>query len=682
VHRYYQEQYQLDGGLQNRYATASDAAGLTMGTYDTTQLPVYKYLHAAGHPSYTIADNFFAGAFGGSFINHQWLIAAATPTFAGAPNDAGASDLHSVVDANGMPASSPLYASPLGAAVKDASLTASCSPPAGRPATPAGVKCGDFAVNTIQPAAAPNAPGTGAARMLPPLTGPTIGDELSGAGVDWAWYSGGWSNANGEVDAPGWTNGHGPACSDAATITGATYPNCPDALFQFHHQPFNYYAAYAPGTAARAQHLRDEQQFLTEARSTSSCNLKPVSFVKPIGAENEHPGYTGEAQGSSHLVSLLQAVSDGACAKDTVVVVTYDEFGGQWDHVSPPGQGNNNGPHDVWGPGTRVPALLVAPRFKGGFAVDHTSHDTTSILATIEHRFGLASLGTRDAAVADLSSSLTGLDTTAPVITVPSDISVTQTTVGGAAVSYVVTSSDPDDSVATSSCTPASGSTFAVGATTVKCSATDTAGNSSSASFTVKVTAAGPPVITVPAFRTLGALIATGLVVNYDVTAKDPIDGAIPATCSPPSGSTLPVGTTTVTCTATDKSGRTATKTFDVTVEPPGSDQAIGAVKIEAAKTSGNAATVTVACVGPDTTSCTITLELLTPMATSAKAKHARAKAGKRTVDLSGGAKQTVRLQLSAAATRKLRARHRLSVRLRVSEIGGKTKTRQLVFKG
>ena len=89
-----------------------------------------------------------------------------------------------------------------------------------------------------------------------------------------------------------------------------------------------------------------------------------------------------------------------------MVIVTYDEFGGQWDHVSPPGQGNNNGPHDQWGPGTRIPALVISPFLRGNFAVDHTQYDTTSILATIEHRYGLSALGpdTRDGQVNDLSS--------------------------------------------------------------------------------------------------------------------------------------------------------------------------------------------------------------------------------------------------------------------------------------
>jgi acid phosphatase len=405
VHRFYQEQYQLNDGRQNRYVTGSDAVGLAMGVYDTRALPIYRYLHRPGYPRYAIADNFFQAAFGGSFLNHQWLIAASNPIWPGAVNDGSDDDLHSVVDANGMPTNYPLYTSPLGTAVKDFALTASCAPGPGRPPTPPGVLCGDYAVNTIQPPYQPYAPGTAPSRRLPPQTAPTIGDRLNKAGVDWAWYSGGWSNANGDIDAPGWTNGSGPACSDPNTITGAVFPNCPDKLFQFHHQSFNYYASFAPGIAARAAHLRDEQEFLQLAGSSAkSCNLKPVSFIKPIGAENEHPGYASESTGSNHLIELLRAVQDSRCAKDTMVVVTYDEFGGQWDHVTPPGQGGTGGPHDVFGPGTRLPALVISPFLRGSFVVDHTQYDTTSILATIERRFDLAPLSTRDAAVHDLSS--------------------------------------------------------------------------------------------------------------------------------------------------------------------------------------------------------------------------------------------------------------------------------------
>ena len=397
VHRFYQEQYQLHAGRMDRFVTGSDATGLTMGYYDTTRLPVYRYLHAPSHPSYAIADHFFQAAFGGSFLNHQWLVAAVTPVFAGALADSSAGNLHSVVDADGMPAEYPLY-HPTGP-VKDAPLTVQC------PAPVAGLACGDFAVNTIQPAFQPYAPGTPVAKRLPALTNSTIGESLTTAGIDWAWYAGGWSNANGDSNAPGWTNGTGPACADPGANPDATYPNCPDRLFQYHHQPLNYFAAYAPGTPARAAHLRDEQEFIRLAQTPgTTCNLKPVSFVKPAGADNEHPGYASQGIGDDHLVSLLRAVAEGACGKDTMIIVTYDEFGGQWDQVTPPGQGAAPGVHDQWGPGTRIPTLIVTPFLPAETVVDRAAHDTTAILATLEHRYGLPPLGPRDAAVTDLST--------------------------------------------------------------------------------------------------------------------------------------------------------------------------------------------------------------------------------------------------------------------------------------
>jgi phospholipase C len=80
------------------------------------------------------------------------------------------------------------------------------------------------------------------------------------------------------------------------------------------------------------------------------------------------------------------------------VVVIYQE------NVTPPGQGGKRGPHDDFGPSTRIPALVISPFLHGSFVVDHTQHDTTSVLATIERRFGLDPLSTRDATVQDLSS--------------------------------------------------------------------------------------------------------------------------------------------------------------------------------------------------------------------------------------------------------------------------------------
>src|SRR3954451_25070381 len=184
VHRFYQEQYQIDGGRQDRYVTGSDAIGLTMGYYDTTLLPIYQYLHSAGAPNYVIADDFFQAAFGGSFLNHQALVSAQAPVFVNADKSGFASgatgngcatgtancDLHSTVDSNGvpngLPNNYPLYTPT--AKVADAPLTeatdafGNCKPslPTGAVQPPAGTLCGDYAVNTIQPFTQPYAPNT------------------------------------------------------------------------------------------------------------------------------------------------------------------------------------------------------------------------------------------------------------------------------------------------------------------------------------------------------------------------------------------------------------------------------------------------------------------------------------------------------------------------------------------
>lgn len=401
VHRFYNEQYQIDGGRMDRYTTGSDAAGLTQGYYDTRQLPVYNYLTGPQAPKSVVLDDFFQSAFGGSFLNHQWLVTARTPVYAGALADGSADDLHSVVGPDGFPAGTPLH--PATPGTKDAALTQAANPDgscvvrAGQPTPPAGTVCGDYAINTIQPAYQPYAPGTPEARRLPPQAYPTIGTRLSAADVSWAWYAGGWDNANGNVGGRGWTNGSTPGtCTDPQHNVNAVYPNCPDALFQFHHQPLNYFAEYAPGTAARAAHLRDEQDFLHQVRIGA---LPSVSFVKPVGEENEHPGYASVSAGERHLVDLLKAIAAGPEADTTAVVVTYDEFGGQWDHVPPP---TGPGVSDQWGPGTRIPALVVSPLLLGS-TVSSLPADTTSILATIEDRYGLAPLTSRDASVNSLA---------------------------------------------------------------------------------------------------------------------------------------------------------------------------------------------------------------------------------------------------------------------------------------
>lgn len=328
VHRFYQEQYQIDHGKMDKFVAWSDSAGLAMSYYDATNGAEGKLAK-----QYTLADNFFHAAFGGSFLNHFWLICACTPKWPNAP----ASKIIKL-DKNGM-------------LVSDGAVT------------PDG-----YAVNTSYTINNPHPPTITDPKQLVPLQMmPTIGDRLSDKDISWAWYSGGWNDA----------------------LAGKA-----DPLFQFHHQPFAFFANYADGKPAKAEHLKDISDFMT---ALGNNTLPAVSFVKPLGPENEHPGYTDLVQGQEYVKHLVEAIQGSPYWKDTAIIITYDENGGRWDHVAPP-------VIDRWGPGTRVPTIIISPYAKKGF-VDHTQYDTTSILKFIESRWGLKPLGTRDANANNLTNA-------------------------------------------------------------------------------------------------------------------------------------------------------------------------------------------------------------------------------------------------------------------------------------
>ncbi len=118
-------------------------------------------------------------------------------------------------------------------------------------------------------------------------------------------------------------------------------------------------------------------------------------------------------------------------------------------------------------------------------------------------------------------------------------------------------------------CTPASTSTFAIGTTTVTCTAADASGNQATTTFPVTVVDTAPPVLTVPADITTKATTAAGATVTYVVTATDVVSGPATPVCVPASGTAFAIGTTTVTCTASDPRGNSTSKTFTVTVARP-----------------------------------------------------------------------------------------------------------------
>lgn len=131
---------------------------------------------------------------------------------------------------------------------------------------------------------------------------------------------------------------------------------------------------------------------------------------------------------------------------------------------------------------------------------------------------------------------------------------------------------DVVDGAGTATCLPTSGTTFAIGSTTVTCSASDAAGNTASRVFNVSVRDTTPPALTVPTGISATATVGSGVPVTFSASATDAVDGSGPVLCSPASGSVFPVGVTTVRCAATDRAGNTGTAMFNVSVtliEPP-----------------------------------------------------------------------------------------------------------------
>ncbi|MFA6188128.1 MAG: alkaline phosphatase family protein [Sulfuricurvum sp.] len=331
VHRFYQNQLQINGGKNDRFADISDEKGLAMGYHDIHKSTLWRYAK-----EYTLCDNFFAAAFGGSFLNHQWLIAARTP-YVGEETNISRYELSSN-----------------GEIIRDGILTSD-----------------GYAVNTIQPFNPPYKAKYADPKMrLKPLTYDTIGDRLSEKKITWSWYSGGYDEA---------VEGKGDIIN-----------------YQYHHNPFLYFEKYAPNTEGRG-HIKDEKLFFSELREGK---LPSVVFFKPAALDNQHPGYASVRAADDKLRQIIESVQANQTVwQKSVIIVTYDENGGLWDHAAPP-------KGDRWGPGTRIPAIVISPYAKRSY-IDHTPYDTTSILKLIEHRYDLEPLTDRDRNAHDLVNALT-----------------------------------------------------------------------------------------------------------------------------------------------------------------------------------------------------------------------------------------------------------------------------------
>ena len=159
-------------------------------------------------------------------------------------------------------------------------------------------------------------------------------------------------------------------------------------------------------------------------------------------------------------------------------------------------------------------------------------------------------------------------DEDAPVFdAAPQDQTAEAANASGAAVNFATpTATDNLDAVVVVTCAPASGSVFALGNSGVTCSASDAAGNAAEVSFTVTVQDTTAPALTVPHDMSHPATSPDGRAVTYNVSASDAVSGSPVASCSPASGSTFPIGTTAVECTASDGAGNVGRASFTVAI--------------------------------------------------------------------------------------------------------------------
>ncbi|QNH75653.1 acid phosphatase [Pseudomonas protegens] len=364
-HLFYQNQMQINGGKNDGFVAWADSGALTMGHYAQSRYSLRLWDVAR---EFVLCDNFFQGAFGGSFLNHQYLISAKVPFYPDAANSVAKSQIATLQGDD-----------PKGTRIKPLDKSPASAMDGAPQFGPSALTPDGYAVNTMAPPywptwirdperpdyAKPDLPS-----VLVPQTHEHIGDKLSKKNVDWAWYGGAWQ-----------------ATLEQFKDSGGI-PKIPN--FQYHHQPFNYFVRQGPeNPAERAKRLRDgglgdessTNKFFADAEAGK---LPAVTFYKPQGNLNLHAGYADVAAGDRHIDRALKVLQESPQWKNMVVIVTVDENGGWWDHVAPP-QG------DRWGPGTRIPALVVSPFARKG-TVDHTVYDTASILRLITRVFQLETL--------------------------------------------------------------------------------------------------------------------------------------------------------------------------------------------------------------------------------------------------------------------------------------------------
>ncbi len=258
----------------------------------------------------------------------------------------------------------------------------------------------EFLNNTDEPA---SGPGTAASCQALPatptsFTDTTLGDLLNQASVPWAFYAEGYAAAATAAASGG--------CAMAPTDCPASW-NLYPCTYSSGDDPFEYYTSLRDDP----KHIKDLSQFMQDL---SGGTLPAVSFLKQYGYKGEHPGYqTTLSAGVAGTMALVNALQASPYASNTLFLLTYDEGGGYFDHVTPPPTSSV----DMQGYGTRVPLVAVGP-FVRVNTISHTIMEHSSIVKFIEWNWlgqKTGQLGTRDAQVNNIGSLLDPAKTGVPV---------------------------------------------------------------------------------------------------------------------------------------------------------------------------------------------------------------------------------------------------------------------------
>jgi phospholipase C len=335
---------------------------------------VQPYLQMA--QQYTFADRMFQTNQGPSFPAHQFIISGTSAPAVG----------------------SNLFAAENPTGVKNTNSYTGCMAPAGE------------TVSVIDPTGneSSNPP------MYPCFEHPTLTDLLDAANITWRYYA----PSAGSI----WT---GPNAIQHMCGPNATPPNATACV-----------GSDWTGTSPKVvlNQTQSNAQILTDIANNQ---LQQVSWVIPDGQDSDH-ALSNNGCGPSWVTSIVDAIGNSQYWSNTAIILTWDDWGGWYDHVPPAVISNGSSWGSGYVYGFRVPMIVVSPYAKLGY-ISHVTHDFGSILKFIESTFNLPSLGYADAPADDLSDCFNFGQTATSFQTIPPPSNTAQ------CMSDTSPATDPDD---------------------------------------------------------------------------------------------------------------------------------------------------------------------------------------------------------------------------------------------